>query len=236
MLCTWYACRVPQATKLNPIKLTNYWRWGGTKDQQWLWCKGYPNGAHLIHIHIYIQTEDSKAISSHAMKQLGERWYSSYSLLTSALDGVRGQHHTWPCFTPRENGPQYPLDRRRGGPIDGLDTQGPGKILCPCRESNPSHLVHSHTLYQLSYPGHTGYFITTKKQNLTYFYQKSVMNIAMDRNIFAVGSLWSNNFTGRHELVPWTIHRYRMLNGSLFTKEWCILRLWMVQAASRYEV
>jgi hypothetical protein len=45
-----------------------------------------------------------------------ERMYSSYTFLTSVLDGV-----TWSAFRPGHalplgNDPQYPLDRRLGGP------------------------------------------------------------------------------------------------------------------------
>jgi hypothetical protein len=40
--------------------------------------------------------------------------YSCYSFLTSALDGVNGQHR--PRFTPGGKDPRYPLYRRLGGP------------------------------------------------------------------------------------------------------------------------
>jgi hypothetical protein len=42
--------------------------------------------------------------------------YSSYSFLTSALDGVSGQRHAPDVLYPRDKDPQYPLDRRLGGP------------------------------------------------------------------------------------------------------------------------
>jgi hypothetical protein len=59
----------------------------------------------------------SKAIPLHAMVTLGgERRYSySYSFLTSALDGVSGQHHGPAAFYSREKDPRYPLGRRLGG-------------------------------------------------------------------------------------------------------------------------
>jgi hypothetical protein len=47
----------------------------------------------------------------------GEKKYSSYSFLTSALEeGERSVSHPWPRFTPGEKDPQYPLDRRLGDP------------------------------------------------------------------------------------------------------------------------
>jgi hypothetical protein len=41
--------------------------------------------------------------------------YSSYSFLTSALDGS-GQRHALAALYSQEKDPQYPLDRRLGGP------------------------------------------------------------------------------------------------------------------------
>jgi hypothetical protein len=42
--------------------------------------------------------------------------YSSYSFLTSPLDGVSGQHHTLASLYPQGKDPLVPLDRRLGGP------------------------------------------------------------------------------------------------------------------------
>jgi hypothetical protein len=50
--------------------------------------------------------------------------------------GVSGQHHALAALYPR-----YPLYRRLGGPRAGLDTEVRGKILCPCRGSNPDRPV-----------------------------------------------------------------------------------------------
>jgi hypothetical protein len=47
---------------------------------------------------------------------MGERRYSSCSFLTSALDGVSGQHHALAALYPRGKDPRYPLYRRLGGP------------------------------------------------------------------------------------------------------------------------
>jgi hypothetical protein len=65
---------------------------------------------------INITSGKSKAVLLHAMEALGgERLYSPYSLLTSALDGVSGQHHTAVAIYPRGKDPRYPLDKRLGG-------------------------------------------------------------------------------------------------------------------------
>jgi hypothetical protein len=49
-------------------------------------------------------------------RRLGERRYSSYSFLTSALDGVSGQRHAPAAIYPRGKDSRYPLYRRLGGP------------------------------------------------------------------------------------------------------------------------
>jgi hypothetical protein len=46
----------------------------------------------------------------------GERKYSSYSFMTSAVDVVSGQPHAPATLYPGGRDPQYPLDRRLGGP------------------------------------------------------------------------------------------------------------------------
>jgi hypothetical protein len=46
------------------------------------------------------------------------------------------------------------------GPRAGLDTEDRGKVLCPCRGSNPGRPARSQTLYCLSYPAPTtSYYI-----------------------------------------------------------------------------
>jgi hypothetical protein len=65
-----------------------------------------------------------------------------YSFTTSALDGGE-----WPvsrpgrAFTPGERTPGTHCTGGWVGPRDGLDTQDRGKILCPCRGSNPDRPV-----------------------------------------------------------------------------------------------
>jgi hypothetical protein len=55
--------------------------------------------------------------------------------------GVSGQHHAPAALYPRGKDPRYPLYRRGTGgwvgPRAGLDTEARGKILYPCRGSNP---------------------------------------------------------------------------------------------------
>jgi hypothetical protein len=65
-------------------------------------------------------------------RRKGERQYSSYSFLTSALDGVSGQ-----CHAPAA---LYPRQRTHGTPCTGGRGSNPGRPGC------------SHTLYWLSYP------------------------------------------------------------------------------------
>jgi hypothetical protein len=77
----------------------------------------------------------------------GGRRYSSYSFLTSALDGVIGQRHAPAAL--------YPGERTLGTHCSGgwvvlragLDSEVREKILCLCRESNPGRPVRSQTLY-----------------------------------------------------------------------------------------
>jgi hypothetical protein len=65
-----------------------------------------------------------------------ERIYSSYSFMTSTLDGVSGQRHARPRFTPGERTPGTHCTGGWVGPRAGLDTDATGKLLCPCRGWN----------------------------------------------------------------------------------------------------
>jgi hypothetical protein len=71
----------------------------------------------------------------------GERKYSSYSFMTSALDGVSGQRHAPAALCPGERTPGTHCTRGWVGPISGLDIEARGKILFPCRGSNPDRSV-----------------------------------------------------------------------------------------------
>jgi hypothetical protein len=96
----------------------------------------------------YIKKEKSGPATYHG-GALGERRYSSYSFLTSALEGVE-----WSASRPgRALPPGYLYIGGWVGPRAGLDAEVRGKILCLCRESNPGRPVRSQTLILLSYPG-----------------------------------------------------------------------------------
>jgi hypothetical protein len=75
----------------------------------------------------------------------GERRYSSFSFLTSALDGGEwsASFHGRTLLSGED--PWYPL-------IRGLDTEAREKILCLCRGLNHVRSVCSQTLYWLRYP------------------------------------------------------------------------------------
>jgi hypothetical protein len=84
-------------------------------------------------------------------RHMGERRYSSYSYLTSALDGGE-----WSASRPGRAilGERTPGTHWIGGwvgPRAGLDAGARRKILCPCRGSNPDRPARSQTLYCLSY-------------------------------------------------------------------------------------
>jgi hypothetical protein len=79
----------------------------------------------------------SKTVPLRHADAKGKRRYSSYSFLTSTLDGVSGQRHAPAALYPRE---RTPGTNWTGGWVDfraGLDTEARGKIPCPCRGSNP---------------------------------------------------------------------------------------------------
>jgi hypothetical protein len=82
----------------------------------------------------------------------GEKMYSSYSLLTSALHGVSGQRQPLPRFALGE---RTSGSHCKGGWVGlraGLDTEARGKILCLCPGSTSGSPVCSQTLYCLSCP------------------------------------------------------------------------------------
>jgi hypothetical protein len=65
--------------------------------------------------------------------------------------GVSGQHHAPAALYPRGKDPGAHCTGGWVGPRAGLDTEATGKILCPCRGSNPGRPARSQT-YCLSYP------------------------------------------------------------------------------------
>jgi hypothetical protein len=72
---------------------------------------------------------------------LGKRRYSSYSILTSALDGVSGQRHASAALYPRGSTLCTHWIGGWEGPRAGLDIEGRENILCHCRGSNPDRPV-----------------------------------------------------------------------------------------------
>jgi hypothetical protein len=71
----------------------------------------------------------------------GERRYSSYSFMTSTLDGDE-----WSASLPgpaltQEMESRYPLYRRMGGSYSRSGHRGQRKNHYPCRGSNPNHPV-----------------------------------------------------------------------------------------------
>jgi hypothetical protein len=77
----------------------------------------------------------------------GERRYSSYSFLTSALNGGEWSASRPGRFSPGK-GPQIPIVQGAGWASEaGLDTEVRGKILWPCRRSNPNRPAGLNTHY-----------------------------------------------------------------------------------------
>jgi hypothetical protein len=98
-----------------------------------------------------LKTKQSKAVPLQATEVLGgERRYSFYSFLTSALDGGEWSASR-PCRAlPRGKDPRYPLYRRVGGPQSRSGHRGYRKNPLPLPGIKPrSHgnPVRSQTLY-----------------------------------------------------------------------------------------
>jgi hypothetical protein len=67
--------------------------------------------------------------------------YSSYSFLTSALDRVSGQRHAPAALNLGGKDPGTHCTGGWVGLTAGMGTEVRGKILCPCRGSNPDRPV-----------------------------------------------------------------------------------------------
>jgi hypothetical protein len=106
------------------------------------------HGHHFINLFFHQKKSKSIAVPLHAMKAPG-----SCSFLTSALDGVNGQHHAPAALYPRGKDPGTHWTGGWVGPRAGLDAEARRKVLCLCRRSNPGRPVRSQTLYRLSYRG-----------------------------------------------------------------------------------
>jgi hypothetical protein len=89
----------------------------------------------------------------------GERRYSSYSYLTSALDGGKwSASRPGRALTPTERTPGTHWIGGWVGLRTSLDAGARRKILCPRRGSNLDHPARSQIMYCLSYRGSI-YFI-----------------------------------------------------------------------------
>jgi hypothetical protein len=98
----------------------------------------------------------------------GERMYSFYSFMTSALDGVSGQRHGPVAVYAQGKDHQYPLYRGLGGPQCRSGHRGYRKNPLPLpgiEPRSPGRPVHSQTLYRLSFPGSTYY---GQRANITF--------------------------------------------------------------------
>jgi hypothetical protein len=85
---------------------------------------------------------------------LGYRRYSSYSFLTSALEGGEWSASRPGRALPPGKEPPVPIVEEAGWAPQPVWTQRlEEKILCLCRRSNPGRRVRSRTQYWLSYPG-----------------------------------------------------------------------------------
>jgi hypothetical protein len=89
----------------------------------------------ILHLEYYRLQRTIKTMHDKDKKQShrGKRRYSSYSFITSALDGGE-----WSASRPGRalapgNGPPVPIVQEAGW---ATDTEARGKILCPCRGSN----------------------------------------------------------------------------------------------------
>jgi hypothetical protein len=76
-----------------------------------------------------------------------ERKYSSYSFLTSALDGGKWSPSHPSRAVPTQRAPDTHSIGGWVGLRAGLGTEARGKILCLCRGSNPGRPACSQTLY-----------------------------------------------------------------------------------------
>jgi hypothetical protein len=79
-----------------------------------------------------------RSIEAHS----GDRKYSSYSFLTSALEGGEWSASR-PRFTPGERAPGTHCTGGWVGPTAGLDAEVRGKILRLCRGSNPDRPINT---------------------------------------------------------------------------------------------
>jgi hypothetical protein len=102
-----------------------------------------------IYLYAYVRIFNKKVQRGPATCHGGtlcERRYSSYSFLTSALEGSEWSASCPSHTLPLGNEPPVPIVQEAGLAPEPVWMQR-GSILCFCRGSNPGHPVHSQTLY-----------------------------------------------------------------------------------------
>jgi hypothetical protein len=63
---------------------------------------------------MYVKKSKVKLSRYTPWRHMGERRYSSYSYLSSALDGVSGQHHAPAALYPQGKGSPVPIVQEAG--------------------------------------------------------------------------------------------------------------------------
>jgi hypothetical protein len=106
------------------------------------WNKLRPPTQQNYHIYIslaayHVQLKQKICPATAMQATRGEKGYSSYSFLISALDGVSGQHHAPAALYPRGKDPLYPQDRRLGGPQSWSGHRGWRKNPLPLPRIEP---------------------------------------------------------------------------------------------------
>jgi hypothetical protein len=79
--------------------------------------------------------------TTHLWRPRGNRRYSSYSFMTSALDGVSGQRHAPAALYPQGKGPPVPIGCEAGWAPELVWTQARGKFLLPLPRIEPRRPV-----------------------------------------------------------------------------------------------
>jgi hypothetical protein len=120
--------------------------------------------------------------------------------------GVNGQSHVPAALCPGERTPGTHFTGGWVGHRAGLDTEVRGKILCPCRGSNPrssGRPVGSQTLYWLSYPG-------------SYICRLAFKEQTVERcQLITLSSCWVKPSDRRRRLEPGCVANFRFLQGSV---------------------
>jgi hypothetical protein len=137
-----------------------------------------------------------KAVPLHAMEALWGGGYSSFSFTTSALDGDEWSVSRPGHALPQGERPRYPLYRRLGGPQIRLDTEARGKILCPCRGSNPDCPVVQPVVRHYTAPNCYTYWNKNWSSN-------SILNVSWD--VFFMLTAWCDDIKIDHFVIFYII-------------------------------